>query len=264
MKQIPNLFTLLNLFFGCVAIVIAAQSGLMPVYDINGLPSTDAAGNQFINLPERIWLSSIFIFLAAIVDFLDGFLARLFKAESALGASLDSLSDVVSFGVAPSVIVYQFLRLSWAQQENGLDVSSVWLWPSFLIALAAAFRLARFNTDSTEKQSFRGLPVPSVGLLIASFPLIYWVSYKQFPWVVNFLINKWFWYGIIVFISWLMISDLPMLALKFSRGGMKKLQPFIILAIITIVGFFLINWLIVPLSFLAYILLSLTFKNRTA
>src|SRR3954466_6274865 len=114
MKHIPNIFTLLNLFFGCIAIVAAMQSGLMPMIDDSGRPLFDPSGTQYVNLPERIFEASIFIFIAAVIDFLDGFVARLMKSTSDLGKQLDSLADVVSFGVAPAIIIYQFLRLSFA------------------------------------------------------------------------------------------------------------------------------------------------------
>ena len=104
MKQIPNLFTLLNLVFGCLAITATLQNGI-------AIQST-AEGAQFIDIPEQIWMASLFIGLAAVVDFLDGFVARLFNASSEMGKQLDSLADVVSFGVAPSMILYQFLRMS--------------------------------------------------------------------------------------------------------------------------------------------------------
>ena len=93
MKQIPNLFTLLNLVFGCIAIVFILQTGQSIVYiDRDGFTSWE--------LPEKIAMGSLFIFAAGIVDFLDGFVARLFKASSEMGKQLDSLADVVSFGVA--------------------------------------------------------------------------------------------------------------------------------------------------------------------
>ena len=123
MKQIPNLFTLLNLFFGCLAIIAALQSGLTIMYN--------TGGEQLVEIPESIFLASIFIAIAAVIDFLDGFIARLFKATSEMGKQLDSLADVVSFGVAPAIIVYQFLRLSYAQNEDGLDVNNIWLIPAF-------------------------------------------------------------------------------------------------------------------------------------
>ena len=137
---------------------------------------------------------------------MDGFVARLLKASSEIGKQLDSLADVVSFGVAPGLIVYQFLRLSYAQQENGLDISTLWLLPAFIIPCAGAYRLARFNIDTAQSNGFKGVPIPAAGLLIASFPLIYWITYDAIFWIIPVLINKWFWYGVIIIVSWLMIS----------------------------------------------------------
>src|SRR5882672_7428871 len=116
MKQIPNLFTLLNLFFGCVAIVFILQTNTISFY-YNG------EDPQPLDLPEKIAAASIFIGLAGIIDFLDGFVARLFKAASPMGEQLDSLADAVSFGVAPGMILYQFLRMSFMREEGGLDTS---------------------------------------------------------------------------------------------------------------------------------------------
>src|SRR5688500_20123568 len=151
MKQIPNLFTLLNLVFGCIAIVCILQTGQSIVYiDPNGFTSLD--------LPEKIAIGSFFIFAAAVVDFLDGFVARLFKASSEMGKQLDSLADVVRFGVAPGMILYQFLRLSYAQEPDGIEVSVGWLLPALLIPCAAAYRLARFNLDASQQYGFKGVP----------------------------------------------------------------------------------------------------------
>ena len=159
MKQIPNLFTLLNLVFGCLAIVSILQNGI--------LITADAEGTQLLYIPEKIWLASLFIGIASVVDFLDGFVARFFKASSEMGKLLDSLADLVSFGVAPGMIFYQFLRLSLAQEENGLDSSFIWLLPAFLIPCAAAWRLARFNLDNEQSYSFKGMPVPAAGIFVA-------------------------------------------------------------------------------------------------
>ena len=115
MKQIPNLFTLLNLFCGCLAIVCIMQSGLTI--------SVDSGGENLVVIPEKIYMASIFIGAAALIDFLDGFVARLLKVPSEMGKQLDSLADAVSFGVAPGLIAYQFLRLSYAQQQDGLDIN---------------------------------------------------------------------------------------------------------------------------------------------
>src|SRR6187200_3101246 len=157
MRQIPNLFTLLNLFFGCLAIVCVLQTGLTI--------SSNEFGVQLIDIPEKIWMASLFIGLAALVDFLDGFVARIFKVSSEMGKQLDSLADVVSFGVAPGVILYQLLRISLIREENGLDASIIWLLPAFVISCASAYRLAKFNLDVTQREGFKGVPTPAVGLL---------------------------------------------------------------------------------------------------
>src|SRR5690348_16401663 len=136
-RNIPNFFTLLNLIFGCIAIVLILQVG-QSIVILND--QTGAYDPFFL---EKLTLGGVFIFLAAVVDFLDGFIARLFKATSKMGEQLDSLSDLVSFGVAPGMILYQLLRLSYARQENGLDVSFISLLPAFLFTAAAAWRLAK-------------------------------------------------------------------------------------------------------------------------
>lgn len=253
MKQIPNLFTLLNLVFGCIAIVFILQNGINIVVDSNG--------TQLIDIPEKIWLASLFIGLAGVVDFLDGFIARLFKSESNMGQQLDSLADVVSFGVAPSMIIYQFLRLSFAQDEGGMDVSTGWLLISFLLPCAAAFRLARFNLDTTQSTSFKGLPVPAAGILVASLPLLYWHSDKA--WVVNLLLNKWFLYALIISLSFLMISSLPMMSLKFKDVTFRNNWKKYVLLIVSVISMFFLKWLAIPVAFVCYVILSLAFKNRT-
>ena len=114
MKHIPNLFTLLNLLFGCIAIVLILQTG-QSIVVLN-----EEAGTYDPFFPEKMAYGAMFIFAAAGVDFLDGFMARMVKASSEMGKQLDSLSDVVSFGVAPGMIFYQLLRLGYAQGEGGL------------------------------------------------------------------------------------------------------------------------------------------------
>ena len=104
MKQIPNLFTLLNLVCGFIAIIFILQTGQSIVY-------VDGEGYSQVDLPEKITWGAIMIFVAAVIDFLDGFVARLFKASSEMGKQLDSLADVVRFGVAPGLILYQLLFL---------------------------------------------------------------------------------------------------------------------------------------------------------
>lgn len=254
MKQIPNLFTLLNLVFGCLAIIVILQSGI-------GLVTT-ADGVQMMNMPEQIFLASLFIGLAAVIDFFDGFVARLMKTTSAMGKQLDSLADVVSFGVAPALIIYQFLRLSVAGGENGLDASFAWLLPALLLPCAAAWRLARFNLDETQTYHFKGVPVPAVGLLVASFPLIFWHSSAET--VTGIFLNKWIWYAVVLLLSWLMVSNIPVMSLKFKDYSFKNNASKWILVLLAIVLVVLFKWTAVPLIFIAYILLSLPLKNKIA
>lgn len=251
MKQIPNLFTLLNLLAGCMAIVCIMQAGVTI--------SVDANGENLVVIPEKIWLASVFIGAAALVDFLDGFVARMLDVPSELGKQLDSLADTVSFGVAPGLIAYQFLRLSYAQEPDGLDISTAWLLPAFILPCAGAYRLARFNIDTSQSHGFKGVPIPAVGILFASFPLIYWYSGTDI--LINALLNKWFWYGAVLLCSYLMVSRLPMLALKFSGITTKKLVPFLILALVALASGLSFGWLAVPIAFIAYVILSLAFKQ---
>jgi CDP-diacylglycerol--serine O-phosphatidyltransferase len=249
-KQIPNLFTLANLFLGCMAIVQIMQTGLSL--------SVDVSGENLVEIPEQIYLASILIAAAAVVDFFDGFVARLLKVPSEMGKQLDSLADVVSFGVAPGLIIYQFLRLSFAQHDGGLDISSAFLLPAFLVPCAGAYRLARFNIDTEQSYGFKGVPIPAAGIWVASFPLVYWFAKDQ--WVIDLLRSYWFWYAVIGLSSYLMISTLPMMAMKFKEFSVKALLPFIIIAIVSLVSAVLFGWLAVSIGFIAYVILSLLYK----
>jgi CDP-diacylglycerol--serine O-phosphatidyltransferase len=252
MKHIPNLFTLLNLFFGCLALIFILQNGITIMYS--------ADGTALVDMPERIWMASLFIGLAGLVDFLDGFLARLLKSDSALGKQLDSLADVVSFGVAPGMILYQFLRMSYMRQENGVDVSLLWLMPALLVPCAAAYRLGKFNLDESQHTSFKGIPSPASGLLIASLPLIYWNVNNST--IVGLLLNKWLLYTLIVLLSYGMVSNLPLMAFKFSHFSIKNNFPQILFIVLSILTAFILGWLAVPLIFVFYVLLSLIFKSK--
>lgn len=252
MKQIPNLFTLLNLVFGCMAITAILQNGIAIHYSENG--------GQFVDLSEKIWLGSLFIGLAAVVDFLDGFVARLFKATSEIGKQLDSLADVVSFGVAPSMIIYQFLRMSFAADEAGIDVSTLCLIPAFFIAGAAAYRLAKFNLDATQETTFKGVPTPAIGMLVASFPLIYWFGENSF--VISLLLSKVFLYLLILLLCFLMLSNVPIMSLKIKSKSLQDNLPKIILVLLSIILSIFFHWVAIPLIFIGYIILSLVFKKK--
>jgi len=252
-KQIPNLFTLLNLVFGCMAIVFIMQTQSFAITADEEIRS--------ISIPENIALGSICIFIAAVIDFLDGFVARLMKATSAMGKQLDSLSDVVSFGVAPALILYQLLRMCYLTQTDSIQTSIWLLTPAFIFACAGAYRLARFNLDETQSTGFKGVPIPAAGLVIASLPLILRANYFD-GMINNVLSSKWFLYGLILVLSWLMVSRLPLMALKFKDLSIKNNVPKIILLVIGVAAAFLLEWLAVPTVFLLYIILSLTLKQN--
>ena len=256
MKQIPNLFTLLNLFLGATAIILILQTGQTIAFINN-------EGYTMVDLPEKITWGALLIFLAAIVDFLDGFVARLLKATSPMGKQLDSLSDVVSFGVAPALIIYQLLRISYAQEENGLDVSIAFLLPALIIACAAAWRLAKFNLDESQQYSFKGLPTPAAGLFVASLPLI-----LKFPPglmnITDLILNTWILYLIIVLVSFLMVSNLPLMSFKFKDFSLKNNLPKYLMVIIGVVGAIFLQWIAVPILLVTYVIVSLLFKNKSA
>lgn len=253
MKQIPNLFTLLNLLFGSLAAIFILQTG-------EGIVVMNSE-EVVMNLPEKIWWGSICIGLAALVDFLDGFLARMMGVSSEMGKQLDSLADLVSFGLAPGLIIYQLLRLSYVQLEAGLDVQLIALLPALLVPCAAAWRLAKFNLDPGQEYHFKGIPTPAVGLLVASLPLILWYNY--FGGAINaILLNRWLLYALCVLLCWLMVSNLPIMSLKFKSNRLAHNMPKIIIAGVAIVAAIFLKWLAVPVVFLAYILLSLLYKNK--
>ena len=256
MKQIPNLFTLLNLFLGATAIILILQTGQTIAFINN-------EGYTMVDLPEKITWGALLIFLAAIVDFLDGFVARLLKATSPMGKQLDSLSDVVSFGVAPALIIYQLLRISYAQEENGLDISIAFLLPALIIACAAAWRLAKFNLDESQQYSFKGLPTPAAGLFVASLPLILKFPPEMIN-ITDFILNKWILYVIIVLLSFLMVSNLPLMSFKFKDFGIKNNLPKYLMVIIGVIAAIFLQWIAVPRLLVTYVIVSLLFKNKSA
>lgn len=235
---------------GCIAIVLILQTG-ESIARIQGEEWT-------IYMPEKIAWAALFIGIAAVVDFLDGFIARLFKATSEMGKQLDSLSDLVSFGVAPGLIIYQLLRLSLAAEPTGLNTPLLFLLPCLFIPMAAAWRLARFNLDTVHKNNFEGLPTPAAGLLIASFPLI--LLYNPLN-IQMLLMNKWVLYLVCLIVPFLMISRLPLLSMKFNTIAFKENKARYMLIGLSVSYIGVLGWLSVPAIFITYILVSLLLKN---
>lgn len=251
LKQVPNFITLLNLFFGAWAIVFCFQAGT--------IATVDELGDIIIEIPERLYFASLCIAIAAVLDFFDGYIARLLNAPSEMGKQLDSLADVVSFGVAPACIVFQFLRLSLANNVQALSSPSVLLAPAFLIAMAGAYRLGRFNLDKEQTTYFKGVPIPMIGLLTAAFPLIFQQS-------ENLLLSAWllspvFWYVYILLVSYLMVMKTPMLALKSLSNKKNLLLPIILIVLEMAIAAVFFKWWAIPFGFFGYCIVSLFYSK---
>lgn len=218
-KHIPNAITCLNLFSGCLGIVYAFEGKLD-------------------------W-ASYSILVAAVFDFLDGMLARLLSAYSDIGKDLDSLADVVSFGVLPSVIIYQlFLKSSY----NG-----DWLnYSAFLIAIFSALRLAKFNNDVRQSENFIGLPTPANAMLIASLPFIT----ASGNMVSSFLQNPIFLALFSLSMGILLISEINLMSLKFSGIDLKKNLHRYILVFSSLILLLIFKFVAVPLILVAYFTIS--------
>jgi len=193
MKQIPNILTLCNLLCGCVAITFCFGGSIN--YMITG---------------------SYFIIAAAIFDFFDGFAARALNAYSPIGKDLDSLSDLVSFGVAPSFYAYQVIYLGISYVGN----TNVFLiYTSFLLAIFSALRLAKFNIDDSQTKHFIGIPTPITGLMVISLPAFIKLFFNTSLYVNA--MNPYIIIFIIVFASFMLIAPIKMMALKFTSYGVK-------------------------------------------
>ena len=243
MKHLPNLLTIANLFCGCLAIAY--------VLDAQPFLSVNANGPYWVYGIQQAYLGSLFIFIAAVCDMLDGLAARALHLHSPLGKHLDSLADIVSFGVAPSMILYKLLWDAEMGNPQALDVSMLTKAPAFLIACFAALRLARFNLSETSK-SFTGLPTPAVGLFIASLPLINWYNPLH---IASYLQHTTTLYIIIALVCWLMVSRIQFFKLMPFRW------PHIALAVITLAAAPFLKIAAIPLAFILYIILSLVYKT---
>lgn len=249
MKHLPNILTLSNLFFGCMAIVFVLHTQPF-IGELNG-------EKFWISSPQQFYYASICIFIAAIFDLFDGMVARWLQVFSPIGKDLDSLADVVSFGVAPAMIMMKLLWMAWMKYPQAMDISIWAVSPAFFIACFGALRLARFNQSIPQTDYFIGVPIPANGLVIASLPLI--VIQNPLGWGMK-LLNPWILYIIIALLCWLMISRLHLFTLKLSNFSVKKYAPQILWLLLSIVGIFFLHTLVVPFSFLLYIILSLGIK----
>ena len=231
-RLIPNLLTAGNLIGGILAIILTLQG------HINWAPYC--------------------ILISALFDFLDGFVARLLKVQSELGKQLDSLADMVTFGVAPGIMMYVFIQHSL--QGHGLE-NMEWLsYFGLIIPVFALFRLAKFNLDTRQSDSFIGLPTPAMTLFFAALPLMVNDAFHPITqWKIHFiapLSHPTFLIPLILLISILMVVELPLFALKFKHFKFKENEiRYIFLTISIILLATLFVWAL-PIIILLYIILS--------
>lgn len=220
-KHIPNTLTAANLLVGCMGITWVL------------------AGDPSIGL--------YFILLAAVFDFLDGFAARLLGVSSPIGKELDSLADMVTFGVLPSMIVYRLFEQ--------MQAHIFFLYLAFLIAILSAVRLARFNLDTRQSDRFIGLPTPANALFIAGLP--YLSTYLKESYGGFSLLSIWSLSAVVIVFSLLLIADLPLPALKFKGLAYKEnhRKYLIIFTSIVLVSFFKAAGISVAILF--YLLMAL-------
>tara|TARA_R110000796_G_scaffold252631_1_gene389188 strand:+ start:69853 stop:70623 length:771 start_codon:yes stop_codon:yes gene_type:complete len=243
-KHIPNFITLLNLFCGCIAIFFAVRG----VFE----------------------LVALFVFLGIIFDFFDGFAARILNMKSELGLQLDSLADMVTSGVVPGLVMFQLLEMSLSGGwHTGFSTevtdNMVWMgfispmalipYVGFLITLASAYRLAKFNIDENQTDSFIGLPTPANTLLIVSLPLI--LIYHHNDILNSIILNKWFLIVLTYISAYLLNSKLELFALKFKNWSFQDNAVRYIFLIICIILIATLKYLAVPAIIIFYIALSI-------
>jgi CDP-diacylglycerol--serine O-phosphatidyltransferase len=236
-----------------MGIIFAFNDHIFPV-EIQEMGSAGKNLGVIFGFNNRLYISSFLIFAAAGLDFLDGFIARLLKAQSSLGEQLDSLADVVTFGVLPACIYYQLLTGAYRLEPGALELSMIYLTPSFLIAICSAYRLAKFNSDTRQRDGFLGLATPASALFAAALPLIIFTdAYNLAP----LILNKWVLYFMIFFFSILMISEIPMFSFKSRSLGWRGNEWRIIFFLSTIFLVTFFKYTGVALAILLYIILCI-------
>ena len=230
-KQIPNLITLLNLFSGCVALVFAIKSNFEMAF--------------------------YFVCLGIFLDFFDGFFARLFKVSSPLGLQLDSLADMVTSGLVPGFVM--FMMLSTSQHE--ITSNPYFPYLGFIVTLGSCYRLANFNIDTRQTDSFIGLPTPANALFVLSLPLV--LQYSDSLLVLEILTNQWVLLAIIIGSAYILNAEIPLFSLKLKKFTLKDNMLQIVFLLCSFLLIFFFRFLGVSLLILFYVLLSVV-TNMTA
>jgi CDP-diacylglycerol--serine O-phosphatidyltransferase len=243
-KQIPNIITSLNLLCGITAIIFVLAGDLVT--------------------------ASFFVFAGIFFDFFDGFFARLLHAQSEIGLQLDSLADMVTSGVVPALVMVQLLSIA----TTGTTIDMVALmhpqsWNDsvfkylpfigFIIAIASAYRLAKFNVDTRQTSGFIGLPTPANTLLILSLPLI--LEYQPSELASQIILNKWFLIFLTVLSAILLNAEIKLFALKFKTWQFKENATKYIFLAVSILLVIALKFVAIPLIIGVYLFLSMISKK---
>lgn len=220
-RHIPNFLTCCNLFCGCLGVVFV----------LNG------------NLNSAAY----FVWIACVFDFFDGFAARMLKVSSPIGKELDSLADMVSFGLLPAIVMFVML-----QDSNSYGYAYL-PYLAFSIAIFSALRLAIFNIDETQRDSFKGLPTPANALFITSLPLLTGN-------MAMLLFEPWILCVIVLISSYLLVSGIPLFALKFKNFTWKENRIRFTFLILSVLLLSLLKLAALPVIILLYVALSLGVK----
>ena len=239
-QHIPNTLTIMNLVSGLISLILTFE------------------GNYVF--------ASLFIFIAAVFDFLDGNAARILNAHSELGKQLDSLADMVSFGVAPGIMIFKMISVQCAGSCNIFERMHITPYLALLIPVCSALRLAKFNIDLRQEVNFIGLPTPGNAIFFASVPLVLFLqpglfSLIHLDFLVTFFSNTRVLTILAVFFSYLLISDFKIFSMKFKNLAWKGNQLRYILVISSIVLFILFFLSAIPIIIVLYILMSIFFQN---
>lgn len=235
---VPNFITSLNLVAGSLAV--------------------------FLGIQGYIGLAALCIALASVFDFLDGMAARLLHSYSEVGKQMDSLADLISFGLAPGAILVTMLQLAmFGEVQPLLEIKASWMeWifllSALLVPVAGAFRLAKFNLDTRQTDNFLGLPIPANALFYASLAVV--VAWGDKQALEHVILNRFNLLTAIAIISALMISEVPMFSLKFKNLKWKGNEIRLLFLILCVVLFATLNIYGLPLIMLCYIAISLVQK----
>ena len=228
-KQVPNIITLLNLFCGCIAVVFVSELN----YE----------------------MAFFFVCLGIFLDFFDGFFARLFKVSSPLGLQLDSLADMVTSGLVPGLVMVKMLTSS---QFNVVNPSFL-PYLGFIITLGSCYRLANFNIDTRQTDSFIGLPTPANALFILSLPLV--LKHSDSLVVFDILSNQSILLAITVISAYILNAEIPLFSLKIKDFTFKKNALQIVFLTLSVLLLVFFKYLGIPLIIITYVLLSVV-NNR--